>query len=209
MGTLLRVRISWNNPCQQAYFSKCRGLRRQGWRVESMQGSGGKGRISGKETEQRWTETKHRPCTRKEGIQQDRCLFLYCSQVYTSRTTCKLSICHTVYSMLCALVLYCMLSFLHVRVWQTKKKKKRPRASAETDSSQCLQQAQSPQANVYLHHTVPERRWHQSIPFWQGSWDNSWLWFPAITPANQKERHHDYREPQACVIRAYCVLQSI
>lgn len=93
----------------------------------------------------------------------------------------------------------CPCAGLHAFILACDRHKTGQRASAETDSSQCLQQAQSSQGNVYSLLAVPERRWHQSIPFWQGSWDNSRLWFPAITPANQNERHRDCREPQECV----------
>lgn len=203
MGTPLWVRISRNNPCQQAYLSKCRGgSQRTGWMVKSAQGREGEARWAGRRRESRdgLVQEAMNVQERKEFTKRALCFHI----VHRFIQACKRS--PHLYSTWCALILYSLLSFLHVRVWQAKKKK-RPRASAETDSSQRLQQAQSSQANVYLHHTVPERRWHQSIPFWQGSWDNSWLWFPAITPANQSERHHDCREPQACVIRAYCMLQ--
>lgn len=170
------------------------GSLRRRWRVESVEAR--KGKQSKCEIEQK----------KGDG------LFWYSTHLYANKTTCKRRVLITLGIWAPVMIeegeTVCPCAALHAFILACKRvaDKKRKRASVETDSSQCLQQAQSSQANIYLHHAVPERRWHQSIPFWQGSWDNSWLWFLAITPANQNERHRDCRETTS--VRRKAVLHA-
>lgn len=89
----------------------------------------------------------------------------------------------------------CMLSFIHRSVWQTWNR----------TQSLCRQAAVSASSKLRAHRVMHthfllfqrEGDTSQSLSD-RGSWDNSGLWFPAITPANQKERHPDCGKMGIC-----------
>lgn len=89
----------------------------------------------------------------------------------------------------------CMLSFIHGSLWQTWN-------SSQTLCRQIAVSASSKlraHGVMYTHFLLFQREGDTSQSLSdRGSWDNRGLWFPAMTPANQKERHPDCRNLGMC-----------
>lgn len=101
----------------------------------------------------------------------------------------------------------CMLSFIHRSLWQTWNRTQSLRRQTAVSASSKLRAHR-----VMYTHFLPFQRegdTSQSLSD-RGSWDNSRLLFPAITPANQKERHPDCGKlGMCCAEEAWTKLQSL